>query len=259
MPVRYLKTRISLPPGLLDGSVVREFLRRAFEEYRWFRPTRFGRASIDRALDPEHIDYDALAAYYEELQDITVAARTDRDYLLIFPAMNTDRIHAGGITWVTSVKEASRHAWRAAHQTQIMEVMQLFGSPLAQSGEGSDLERKKERLVPSPDGIGSIQESTVRDYSEGLAGLFWRNFFGPPFVQMFGERLASLPTQFKQDLGGGIVLVQPYELPTQAGTPEGDALERRIIDHLGPECFYDHERHLKPTRVPLLRQGSTPS
>jgi hypothetical protein len=43
--------------------------------------------------------------------------------------------------------------------------------------------------------------------------------------------------------------VQPYELPTQAGTPEGEARERQIIAHLGPECFYDHERHLKPTRV----------
>jgi hypothetical protein len=259
MPLRHLTTRISLPPGTPPGAIVREFLRRAFEEYRWFRPTRFGRAFIDKPLDPECIDYDALATYYERYQNITVAARTDRDFLLIFPAKDTDRIHTGGITWDTSVTEASRRTWRAAHQKQVMEVMQLFSSPFARSGEDSDIERKTRRIVPNPDGFGSTRESTVRDYSEGLAGLFWRNFFGPPFVRMFGERLASLPAEFKQDLGGGIVLVQPYELPTQAGTPEGDALERRIISHLGPECFYDHERHLKPTRVPQLRQGSTGS
>ena len=256
MPVRYLTTRICLPPGLFDGSIVREFLRKTFEEYRWFRPTRFGGAFIDQTLEPEHIDYAALTAYYERHQNITVAARTDRDFLLIYRAKN--RIHAGGITWVTSVTETSRRAWRVAHQTQILEVMQLFGSPLAQSGEDSDIERKKERIVPSPDGVGSIQESTVRDYSEGLAGLFWRNFFGPPFVKMFGERLATLPGDFKQELGGGIVLVQPYELPTQAGTAEGDELERSLISHLGPECFYDHQRHLKPSRVPELPQGSPP-
>ncbi|HEX8702650.1 MAG TPA: hypothetical protein VF815_27700 [Myxococcaceae bacterium] len=220
---------------------------------------RFGRAFIDKPLDPEQIDYGALTAYYERYQNMTVAARTDRDFLLIFPAKDTDPSHTGGITWETSVTEASKSAWRAAHQTQVLEVMQLFGSPLAQTAEDSDIERKRERIVPSPDGIGSIQEFTVRDYSEGLAGLFWRNFFGPPFVQMFGERLATLPAEFKHDLGGGIVLVQPYELPTQAGTPEGDALERRIITHLGAECFYDHEGHLKPTRVPELRQGSTGS
>ena len=257
MPVRHLTTRICLPPGLLSGSIVREFLRRAFEEYRWFRPTRFGRASIDKPLDPEHIDYDALATYYEQLQDITVAARTDRDFLLILPAMNTDHVHTGGITWATSVTEASRSAWRTAHQTQVLEVMRLFGSPLAQSGDDDDLERKKHRIVPSPDGVGSIQEFNVRDYSEGLTGLLWRNFFGPPFVRMFGDRLATLPAEFKQELGGGIVLVQPYELPTQAGTAEGDERERRIIAHLGPECFYDHQHHLKPSRVPELPQPSS--
>ncbi|HEX8700169.1 MAG TPA: hypothetical protein VF815_15090, partial [Myxococcaceae bacterium] len=133
MPVRYLKTRISLPPGLFDGSIVREFLRKAFEEYRWFRPTRFGRADIDKPLDPEHIDYEALTAYYERYQNITVAARTDRDFLLIYRAKN--RPHAGGITWETSVTEAAKRAWRAAHRAQIQEVMQLFGAPLAQSGE----------------------------------------------------------------------------------------------------------------------------
>jgi hypothetical protein len=256
MALRYLTTRIWLPPGIPAGSIVREFLRRAFEGYRWFRPTRFGRAIIDRPLDPEHIDYDSLVAYYERYQDMTVAARTDRDFLLIFPAMNTDPIHTGGITWETSVKEASSRAWRAAHQAQVMEVMQLFGSPLAQTGAESDIDRKKERLVPSPDGVGQVLTFTVNDCSEGLAGLYWRNFFGPPFVSMFGARLATLPGEFKQELSGGIVLVQPYELPTQAGTAESAEVERRIIAHLGPECFYDHERHLKPTRVPQLNQGS---
>ncbi len=256
MPQRSLTTTISLPPGLPALSLVREFLRRAFEEYRWFRPTRFGRAFIDKPLDPEQIDHEALAAYYELHQNMTVAARTDRDFLLISPAKNTDYVHTGGITWVTSVKEASKRAWRAAHQTQIMELMQLFGSPLAQSGEDDDLERKEHRFVPNPDGFGSTRELTVRDYSEGLSGLLWRNFFGPPFVSMFGERLRSLSGDFKQELGGGIVLVQPYELPTQAGTAEGDELERRLIAHLGPECFYDHQRHIKPTRVPVLSQGS---
>ncbi|HEX8698456.1 MAG TPA: hypothetical protein VF815_06455, partial [Myxococcaceae bacterium] len=138
MPLRYLTTRVALPPGIPAGSVVREFLRRAFEEYRWFRPTRFGRAFIDKPLDPERIDHEALASYYALHQNMTVAARTDRDFLLISPAKN--RLHSGGITWVTSVKEASKRAWRTAHQTQIMEVMQLFGSPLAQSGEDSDIE-----------------------------------------------------------------------------------------------------------------------
>jgi hypothetical protein len=71
-------------------------------------------------------------------------------------------------------------------------------------------------------------------------------------VRLFGERLATLPPDTQQELGNGLVLVQPYELPAQAGTPEGEARERELIAHLGPECFYDHERHLKPTQLPEL-------
>jgi hypothetical protein len=100
--------------------------------------------------------------------------------------------------------------------------------------------------------VGEIETFTVRDPSEGLAGLFWRNFYGPPFTRLFGERLASLPADIRQDLEGGITLVQPYALPSEAGTPEGDARERELIAQLGPECFYDHARHLKPTRLPEL-------
>ena len=252
MGVRYLTTYICLPPGLPSSTAVQTFFRRVFEEYRWFRPTRFGRAMIDKSLDPEHIDYDALTAHYEKHHDITVAARTDRDFFLLYCAKSEARPYIGSISWDTSVTESAKPAWREAHQRQVVEVMRLMGSPLAFAALAEDIDRKKDRVVPNPDGFGSTQESTVRDYSQGLAGLFWRNFFGPPFVRMFGERLDSLAGEFKQQLAGGIVLVQPYELPTQAGTPEGDARERQLIAHLGPECFYDHQRHLKPTRVPEL-------
>jgi hypothetical protein len=40
-------------------------------------------------------------------------------------------------------------------------------------------------------------------------------------------------------------------------TPEGDASEQRLITVLGPECFYDHVHHRKPTRVPELTVPST--
>jgi hypothetical protein len=59
-----------------------------------------------------------------------------------------------------------------------------------------------------------------------------------------------------QEFGGDIVLVQSYALPTQAMTREGDAAEQRLITVLGPECFYDHQQHRKPTRVPRLSPGT---
>jgi hypothetical protein len=248
----HLTTYIYLPPGVPSGSVVREFLRHAFETYHWFRPVRYGRASLTGQLDPAHIDFDALVRAYEQHCDLTVTAQTDRDHIIIFPAKHADPPYTGKITWTTSIKEAAKPEWRANHLLQVLAMMQLVRSPLAQAGSGKDLDRKKWRLVPAPDGLSATESYTVRDYSEGLAGLFWRNFFGRPFVKMFGERLATLPSESMQSLGDSIALVQPYELPTLAGTPEGEECERQLVTHLGTECFYDHERHLKPTRLPEL-------
>jgi hypothetical protein len=248
--MKHLTTYIYLPPGVPPGSVIREFLRQAFEAYHWFQPVKYGRAALTGRLDPAHVDFDALVGMYERYSDLTVTAQTDRDHIIIFPAKPSDPPYTGKITWTTSIKKAVKPEWRANHLRQVFEVMQLVGSPLAQAGSNEDLDSKKWRLVPDPSGLSATERYTVRDYSEGLAGLFWRNFFGPPFVQMFGERLIALPSESKQELGDGIVLVQPYELPSLAGTPEGVERERQLIAHLGPECFYDHERQLKPTRRP---------
>lgn len=247
----HLTTYFSLPPGVPSGSVIRQLLRRIFEEYDWFQPVRYGRASLPGRLDPNRIDFDALVTLYERYHDITVTARTDRDFLQIFPA-KWEYLYTGRIIWATSAAEAKKSSWRAAHLRQVPEIMKMLGSPLAWAGLDTDLDAKQQRLVPDTSGLSATETHTVRDYSEGLAGVFWRNFFGPPFVHMFGERLATLPSEFKQDLGEGIVLVQPYEVPGQAGTPEGIESERQIITYLGPECFYDHERHLKPTCHPVL-------
>jgi hypothetical protein len=212
---------------------------------------RYGKfASWDERLDPEHIDYDALVALYEKHHSLCVAARTDKDFICIFPGRADSPPYVGKISWNTSVKSASKSSWRAAHVEQVTELMQLLHSPLATAELAEDRERKTKRLVP--DGIGLLETFTVRDYSEGLAGLFWRNFFGPPFVRLFGERLTSLPEDCRKSLGDKLVLVQPYELPTEAGTEHGNARERALIEHLGPECFYDHEHHTRPTRLPVL-------
>ncbi|HVG60645.1 MAG TPA: hypothetical protein VNA24_18960 [Hyalangium sp.] len=246
--MKIIKTKISLPPGIVSSSLAREICRRAFEHYHWFRPIKYDRGP----LDPDCINFDALIAYYEEYRNLMVTSHKEQEYLFFYPARRVEFPYIGSLIWGISARGARKPAWRDEHLQQVLELMQLMRAPLAQCGIYEDLQSKTNREVMHPDGLSMMETFTVRDYSEGLPGLVWRNFFGPPFVQMFGERLTSLPSEFKQDLGGGIVLVQPYEFPTQAGTPEAAARERELIAHLGPECFYDHERHLKPTRVPNL-------
>jgi hypothetical protein len=244
-----LKTRICLPEGLPSAERVHTFLKRVFEEYCWFQPRRYGVAVFDKRLDPKQIDYASLVEFYEDKRTLCVLAQTDRDYFLFHPAKPDVPPYTGGLTWVTPMRKANSSSWREGHMRQVAALMRLLDAPLAYAAWEDDLKPKRTRVIPGPNGFGWTEAYTLRDYSEGLTGLFWRNFYGPPFVQMFGERLDSLPGEYKQDLGDGIVLVQPYELPTHAGTPEAVERERQLIAHLGPECFYDHERHLKPTRV----------
>ncbi len=251
--MRHLDTRICLPPKAPPTALICRLLQLIFEEYQWFRPMRYGDADLKGKIDPERLNYDELGAFYEEWRILFVAARTDRDFIMIRPPWRgSEYPHTAKISWSTSTKEADKPKWRAAHLRQVQEIMSLVGSPLAYAGMADDIFRKTRRIVPAPDGIGQVEEITVRDYSEGLAGLYWRNFLGAPFLPLFGDRLEMLPAECRQELSDELVLVQPYALPTQAGTPEGDARERQLISLLGPECFYDHERHVKPTRRPEL-------
>ncbi|HEX8440422.1 hypothetical protein, partial [Archangium sp.] len=187
---------------------------------------------------------------YEERKNLCIAAKTDRDFIWFSPSRTDEFPYVGEISWTTSARSASKTSWRTAHMQQVAELMRLVRSPLAQTALAQDFERKTRRLVPQE--IGQKRVVTVRDYSQGLAGLFWRNFYGPPFVRMFGERLDALPPECRQTLGEEFVLVQPYELPTQAGTEAGTARERELISLLGPECFYDPAHHTLPTRRPVL-------
>jgi hypothetical protein len=210
-------------------------------------------------MDPVPTELAPLVAYYEEHNHLMIAARTDRNFISIQPTPRGTHPYVGSISWQTPVTSASKAAWRAAHAQQVTELMRLVQSPLALAGLDTDLHAKQWRLVhksiPTETGkdfTWSEEAFTVRDYSEGLPGLVWRNFYGPPFVRMFGERFDALPSGCRNVFGEDIVLVQPYELPTEAGTEAGTARERELISLLGPECFYDHERRTLPAHRPVL-------
>lgn len=259
MASKNFDTQLGLPPGRPSSGVVTEFLSLILREFRWFEPRRYGHASLENGIDPSRLDLGALVAYYEEHGHLFVAARTDRDFVSIYPIKRDAPPYTGMISWMTSASSASKASLRAAHAQQVAELMRLVQSPLAMAGLATDLDAKQWRLVPKSTPMEggqeftySEREFTVRDYSEGLPGIVWRNFYGPPFVRMFGERLDALPPECRKSLGEDLVLVQPYELPTAAGTEEGIARERELISLLGPECFYDHERLALPTRRPFL-------
>jgi len=248
--MKYLETEIWLPPGVPSRETVREVLRLIFDEFSWFTPVRYGYLELDNALVPGDLGRHQLLAFYQKEEALQVGARTNQNFINIFPATNTEYVYTGSCSWLTSPREALRPAWRDRHVAQVKQLMLLLGSPLASAALKEDFKSKTQRLVEHE--TFTQLEFNVRGYGEGLAGLFWRNFYGPPFVSMFGERLTSLPPDVRRDLGDGIVLVEPYALPSEAGTDAGRAREAELIAKLGPECFYDHARNLLPTRRPIL-------
>ncbi|GMU04442.1 hypothetical protein [Corallococcus caeni] len=250
MAFRYLNTVFALLPGMPPTNIVRELVSRFFSQGRWFQPVRYGGVGTDARFEPGAFDPDVLAASYDEARRFFIGAKTDRDFLHFSPERDGRYPFVGSFSWMTSIGEARTARWREAHLRQVVEIMQLLGSPLAQSGLEDDFERKNWRLIPSEYGFGSERVFNVRDYSEGLSGLYWRNVFGAPFVDLFGPRLDAIPASQRQSLDGGLVLVQPYELPTQAMTPEGDTAESQLIATLGREAFFDLPTLTKPTRVP---------
>ena len=181
IPMRQLKTEISLPPGIPSSDTLRAFLHLTLEEYRWFAPMRFGFAFLNGRLNPEQINYDALLAFYEERKNLCIAARTDRDFFLFFPSKESQYPYVGSITWQTPIRPASKAAWYAQHLEQVARLMRLVGSPYAYTALNEDIDRKTRRLVDR----GSYQEEviTVRDYRYSPRPL-WRDdtlpFQGPP-------------------------------------------------------------------------------
>lgn len=240
--MRHINTHICLPPGLLSLETVRKILRLVLQDFRWFPPVRYGDGALKQWVLPGELGIDGMLAFYEGQKELWVA-QSDHDFISIKPShVDEEYPYVSSISWITREKSSERSEWRAAQVNQIKQLMTLVGSPLADVALDDDVDRKRSRLLSGG--------FTVRDYSEGLAGLFWRNFFGPPYVRMFGDRLRSLPPDVCTDLGDDIVLVQPYPLPGDADTEQGKIRERQLIQHLGPECFYDHERQLLPTRRP---------
>lgn len=248
MANREVDTEICLPPGVLPRAMVREILRLVFEELRWFAPGRYGSSSMKHIALPGEMGVDGMLAYYEEHRTLFIGNRSMREFIFLHPGRHVDYPFVGGLSWTTREAPVAKQAWRKAHVRAVARLMKVLNSPLAYAALHEDIHGKRYRVVPREVGLEEVV--TVNDYGEGLAGLYWRNFFGPPFVRMFGERLRSLSPDVRTDVSDELVLVESYPLPKDADTEEGKARERALIEQLGPECFYDHQRHELPKRRP---------
>lgn len=96
-----------------------------------------------------------------------------------------------------------------------------------------------------------------------LKGLFWANFFGPEYVDMFGRNnLLAAPWQRIETLSDGGVLAIISESPFDASRPECQARKQQLYDYLGKDAFsgdllpkFRTEGRKKKDARPLMHSG----
>jgi len=244
---RSLGLYLFLPPGPLPAPKVKQLLVLLVESYRWLKPTSYEvRGQRARTIAPGQPFIDDVIDTYCSTDDFWINGRTKNEGMTILLSPTYDGYLS---CWWPSDKLVRGAQATETFVRQVVELMRLLDSPLAHAALWADAQPKTRWSDRGP------YDSLViflNDYSQGLPGLFWRTFLGRPFVRLFGDRLASLPPDTARDLGGDIWLVQPYPTPADALTGGGKARERAIIEHLGKDCFFDHELELKPTRKPDL-------
>ncbi len=90
------------------------------------------------------------------------------------------------------------------------------------------------------------------DHSKALPGLYWLNFFGPPYVALLGrERLPTAPAYRVAPAGAGIVL-QLAEEPQAWASAAYREREGAVLAHLGPAYFFDRRDPDRPTVAPAF-------
>lgn len=95
----------------------------------------------------------------------------------------------------------------------------------------------------------SIQ-AVGRDFARHLPGLFWMNCFGRPYVDLVGERaLLATPATEVLKTAAGVVIVRGDD-PRAWASSSALVMERRILDHLGADLFWDSNVPDRAGRAP---------
>lgn len=93
-------------------------------------------------------------------------------------------------------------------------------------------------------------EAVGIDASKHLPGLYWLNFFGKPYCDLIGRhRLLSAPAAETREVNEG-VLLRLFDDPRKWASPEYKAVERRVLDHIGPQYFFSKDQPNRKTTAP---------
>lgn len=256
----YYKLKLCLWPGKSSPDTVRDLLSFCLENSPWFEPRLFGLLFPEERFKDSANWLNELMIFYNDNSAVCVGQGKESHYVNVHPIdplRKADSDHqqfSGSVGWMTQKKGRRVDLLDPVILEQILSMMRVVNCPYGFCGDVDDHFAKSSYLKPDVIGKMKVQRQvpTISGFDEGLAGIFWRNFFGLPFIKMFGEKLQNLPDKYIRYTSDDIWVIQAYERPEQAGTDAARNAEKEIIEHLGEEHFYDHVNHEKPKHPPDL-------
>jgi len=157
-------------------------------------------------------------------------------------------------TWVDSIavklNESFWTKWKAPDVTEksvrLMKALATLGSPLYGRGyHQSEFESKQFRERVLKDGRVS-RESISLTPREGVVDMFWGNYFGKAYVDLFGQQtLARVESLRNERVDAGILLVFAPD-PFHWNQQEVLAAEKNAKAELNHDAFLDLSRGFQP-------------
>jgi hypothetical protein len=126
-------------------------------------------------------------------------------------------------------------------------VVEALPTDYANSHANQEFEAKN--MVLDRNGAEAIGIGLV-DY---LPGLYWLNYLGPPYVDLIGlDRLLSAPAYEVKEIAGGVLLALAADAD-EWQSPEYQAREAAVIEHIGKKYFFSRWEPDRETVAPDFR------
>jgi hypothetical protein len=88
------------------------------------------------------------------------------------------------------------------------------------------------------------------DVFKYLSGLYWMNFFGKPYCDLMGrDTLLTAPAADVRAVNDG-VLLRLTDNPRDWATEAYKTIERRVLEHIGPQYFFSRDDPNRKTVAP---------
>ncbi len=102
------------------------------------------------------------------------------------------------------------------------------------------------------------QQPKVIQAGGALEGIYWANFFGPPYIDFFGrQRLLTAPCLEVREVNENLILLLTAKSPLAPEMLDNDDIVEPIKDHLGRRAFPGPNYPDEPCEVPEFDFGDS--